>query len=353
MVILRAERISKWFEGAQILREVSFSLAEGEILCLLGPSGSGKTTLLRIIAGLETPDAGQVLWKGKDLASVPPHQRGFGLMFQEYALFPHKNVLENVAFGLRMQGLSPQEVNTRGREVLALVGLAGFAERDVNRLSGGERQRVALARSLAPRPRLLMLDEPLGALDRTLRERLLGELRGILRQVGQTAMYVTHDQEEAFALADRVLIMHDGRIVQAGTPEAVYRHPADEFVARFLGLTNLLPAHLVDPGPPPRAQTPAGRVTVEGELDPKESSLVLLPQTGSLCPTDNSGDNVISGVVRDCAFQGQSYRLGIEVTGGTVLQFDLAVDPEEVPKKGELVCVQVSGATLVDRQHGS
>jgi len=349
MAILRAERISKWFEGTQILCEVSFSLAEAEILCLLGPSGSGKTTLLRIIAGLETPDAGQVLWKGEDLASVPPHQRGFGLMFQEYALFPHKNVLENVAFGLRMQGLSPEEVNARGREMLALVGLAGFAERDVNRLSGGERQRVALARSLAPRPRLLMLDEPLGALDRTLRERLLGELRGILRQVGQTAIYVTHDQEEAFALADRVLIMHQGHIVQAGTPEAVYRRPADEFVARFLGLTNLLPARFVDPGPPARAQTPAGTVTIDGDFDSRESLLVLLPQTGSLCPADNPGDNILSGVVRDCTFQGRSYRLGIEVAGGTVLQFDLAIDPEEVPKAGEHVCVQIGSATVVNR----
>ena len=201
---------------------MSFDVASSEIVCLLGPSGCGKTTLLNIIAGLEQPESGQVLVEGQDIAGTPVHRRGFGLMFQDLALFPHKNVRDNVAFGLRMANLAPQAIDLRVREVLELVGLAGFEQRDVNQLSGGEQQRVALARSLAPRPRLLMLDEPLSSLDRALRERLMNELRDILTRVGQTAIYVTHDQQEAFALADRVVILNAGRVAQIGTPQQVY-----------------------------------------------------------------------------------------------------------------------------------
>ena len=238
--LLQVSHIHKSFDGAPLLRDVSFDVAPSEIVCLLGPSGCGKTTLLNIIAGLEQAESGQVLVEGQDISGVPVHRRGFGLMFQDLALFPHKNVRDNVAFGLRMAGLAPQAIDARVSEVLELVGLAGFEQRDVNQLSGGEQQRVALARSLAPRPRLLMLDEPLSSLDRTLRERLMNELRDILTRVGQTAIYVTHDQQEAFALADRVVILNAGRVAQIGTPQEVYRAPADAFVARFLGLTNLI-----------------------------------------------------------------------------------------------------------------
>ncbi|RME43427.1 MAG: ABC transporter ATP-binding protein, partial [Chloroflexi bacterium] len=241
MPLLEVRDIHISFEGTQVLHGVSFEVEAGEIVCLLGPSGCGKTTLMRVIAGLETADWGQVLLDGQVIDHLPAHRRGFGLMFQEYALFPHKNVYENVVFGLRMAGWGPERARQRVAEVLQLVGLAGFEERDVTGLSGGERQRVALARSLAPEPRLLMLDEPLGALDRILRDRLMVELRHILKNVGLTSLYVTHDQEEAFALADRVLIMQEGRIVQRGTPEEVYRRPAIPFVAQFLGLTNLIP----------------------------------------------------------------------------------------------------------------
>ena len=237
--LLEVSHVYKSFDGAPLLHDVSFSVAAGEVVCLLGPSGCGKTTLLNIIAGLEQSDSGQVLVEAQDISSVPVHRRGFGLMFQDLALFPHKNVRENVAFGLRMAGLAPQAVEARVHEALKLVGLAGFEQRDVNQLSGGEQQRVALAHSLAPRPRLLMLDEPLTSLDRTLRERLMNELRDILTRVGQTAIYVTHDQQEAFALADQVVILNAGRVAQIGAPQEVYCHPADAFVARFLGLTNL------------------------------------------------------------------------------------------------------------------
>lgn len=246
MPSLEVRSLSKTFGPIRAVDDVSFSLDQGEIVALLGPSGSGKSTLLSLIAGLETPDSGDVLWDGESLATVPPHRRGFGLMFQDYALFPHKNVTQNVGFGLQMQGIGRADIAAGVRWALDLVGLAGFEQRDVNTLSGGEQQRVALARSLAPRPRLLMLDEPIGALDRNLRDRLLAELPDLLGRLNQTALYVTHDQEEAFALADRVLILQAGKVVQAGTPSEIHSHPASPFVAEFLGLSDEITVHKLD-----------------------------------------------------------------------------------------------------------
>ena len=218
------------------LDAVALTVADGALVAVLGPSGSGKSTLLRAIAGLEPLTAGRVSWDGDDLARVPPHQRRFGLMFQDYALFPHKDVAGNVAFGLRMQGRSPAEIARRTQEVLALVDLEGFDGRSVTTLSGGEQQRVALARALAPEPRLLMLDEPLGALDRTLRERLTTELEHLLHGIGMTSIYVTHDHAEARAIGDQLVVMRAGKIEQMGTPDQVVAHPANEFVAAFVGV---------------------------------------------------------------------------------------------------------------------
>ncbi len=232
--------LHKSFNNQPLLRGVSLEIARGEIACLLGPSGSGKSTLLRIIAGLEQAESGDVTFENQNLRGVPTHLRGIGLMFQDLALFPHRSVFDNVAFGLRMQSVPRAEIAARVRAMLKLVGLENFGARNVHQLSGGEQQRVALARALAPRPRLLMFDEPLGALDRILREQLQSQVRGILKQIGMTALYVTHDQGEAFAVADRVLIIHDGVIAQSGTPQELYEHPASEFVAQFLGLSNLL-----------------------------------------------------------------------------------------------------------------
>jgi len=214
---------------------VDLDVADGETVCVLGPSGSGKSTLLRAVAGLEPPTAGTVSWAGKDLAGVPPHQRGLGLMFQDHSLFPHRDVLGNVVFGLRMQRQTRAAARARASELLALVGLAGAERRRVGELSGGEQQRVALARALAPAPRLLMLDEPLGSLDRELRDRLVVELRDLFVRIGVTALFVTHDQDEAFAIADRVAVLGDGRLEQVGAAVDVWRRPANEFVARFLG----------------------------------------------------------------------------------------------------------------------
>jgi thiamine transport system ATP-binding protein len=224
------------------LDRVELTVADHEVVCVLGPSGCGKSTLLRVIAGLEPPAAGTVTWDGRDLAPVAPHRRQFGLMFQDHALFPHRDVLGNVAFGVRMHGASRTEVDTRARTALARVGLTGFEHRRVGELSGGEQQRVALARALAPDPRLLMLDEPLGSLDRELRERLAVELRALFVELGVTAIFVTHDQDEAFALADRVVVMRSGRIEQLGAPADVWRRPASEFVARFLGFATVVDA---------------------------------------------------------------------------------------------------------------
>jgi thiamine transport system ATP-binding protein len=214
---------------------VDLDAPTGEVVCVLGPSGGGKSSLLRAIAGLEPPAAGTVAWDGIDLAATPPHRRRFGLMFQDHALFPHRDVAANVAFGLRMQGVSTVDAQTRVRELLELVGLAGFERRAVRDLSGGEQQRVALARALAPDPRLLMLDEPLGALDRVLRERLVTELGAIFARRERTILLVTHDHEEAFALADRVVVLHDGRVEQDAPAVTVWQTPANAFVAEFLG----------------------------------------------------------------------------------------------------------------------
>jgi ABC-type Fe3+/spermidine/putrescine transport system ATPase subunit len=306
--LLQVSHIHKSFDGAPLLRDVSFDVAHREIVCLLGPSGCGKTTLLNIISGLEQAENGQVLVEGQDVSGVPVHRRGFGLMFQDLALFPHKNVRDNVAFGLRMAGLDLQAIDARVSEALELVGLAGFEPRDVNQLSGGEQQRVALARSLAPRPRLLMLDEPLTSLDRALRERLMNELRDILTRVGQTAIYVTHDQQEAFALADRVVILNAGRVAQVGTPQEVYCAPADAFVARFLGLTNLIRGWRSEGGGR-EVKTALGTLAVAdstcGEGD--EVTVLIRPDAANL---DLTGLGDLSGLVVDGVLVERSFRGG-------------------------------------------
>jgi thiamine transport system ATP-binding protein len=222
------------------IKGLDLTIERGEIVCLLGPSGCGKSTLLRVIAGLEPPRSGTVTWDGQDLASLPVHRRGFGLMFQDYALFPHRTVARNVAFGLEMMKQSKTQIAERVEEVLALVGLDGYGDRTIGQLSGGQLQRVALARSIAPSPHLLMFDEPLGSLDRSLRDRLVVELHDILNEIGATSVYVTHDQEEAFALADRVLLLRDGEIEQIGSPEELWSRPRTPFTAHFLGFRNFV-----------------------------------------------------------------------------------------------------------------
>ncbi|MPZ23107.1 MAG: ATP-binding cassette domain-containing protein [Dehalococcoidia bacterium] len=243
---LQIDSLARQFGLTRAVDGFTLAVDEGEIVALLGPSGCGKTTVLRIVAGLDPEYQGAVLFEGRDLRVVPPERRSFGLMFQDLALFPHMDVAGNVSFGMRMQGLPPDDRRQRLSRLLALVGLGGRERSGVFELSGGERQRVALARSLAPEPRLLMLDEPLGALDRNLRDALSVEIRRVLKELGVSALYVTHDQEEALTVADRVVVMNRGRIEQVGQPHELLAHPASEFVARFLGYENLLPAILAD-----------------------------------------------------------------------------------------------------------
>ncbi|MCH2434303.1 MAG: ABC transporter ATP-binding protein [Acidimicrobiales bacterium] len=238
--MLQVTGLSVAFDGVEVLAGIDLEVDEGEIVVLLGPSGCGKSTLLRTIAGLETPTAGRVAWAGLDLTATPPHGRDFGLVFQDHALFPHLDVAGNVSFGLEVAGMPPDQLAHRVERTLELVGLAGFGQRSVDTLSGGEAQRVALARSLAPGPRLLMLDEPLGALDRSLRDRLIGELGTLLRRLGQAAVHVTHDHDEAFALADRIAVLGDGRIQRIGTPAEVWADPGTAYVARCLGHDNII-----------------------------------------------------------------------------------------------------------------
>jgi ABC-type Fe3+/spermidine/putrescine transport system ATPase subunit len=349
MALLTVSGITKSFSGTPVLQDVSFRVDEGDILCLLGPSGCGKTTLLRIVAGLETADAGQVALEGRPLGEIPVHRRGFGLMFQDYALFPHKDLFANVAFGLRMQALSRQQVEARVAEVLNLVGLAGYEGRRVYDLSGGEQQRVALARSLAPGPRLLMLDEPLGSLDRALREELMNELRAILKQVGVTSIYVTHDQQEAFAVADRLILMRQGRVVQQGTPQAVYWRPASSWVARFLGLTNLVHGRVVavETGPSgvslPVVDTPLGQLVLHDAgqiIVGQEVSVLIRPEAARLAAECYDKDDlVVEGIVRECSFRGSHYRLVIGHGADLDLAFELVASASRLPEPGEPVAL--------------
>ncbi|MFI1015682.1 ABC transporter ATP-binding protein [Streptomyces sp. NPDC020965] len=242
MALLALDEVTVRFGARAALDAVALEVAEHEIVCVLGPSGSGKSTLLRVVAGLQGVNSGRVLLAGADQSAVPVHRRGVGLMFQDHQLFPQRDVGGNIDFGLRARGIGRTERERRVGELLELVGLPTARRRAVASLSGGEQQRVALARALAPEPRLLMLDEPLGQLDRGLRERLVVELRGLFGRLGTTVLAVTHDQGEAFALADRVVVMRDGRIAQVGTPLEVWRRPADAFVARFLGFENVVAA---------------------------------------------------------------------------------------------------------------
>lgn len=230
------EQMNKQFDdGSLVLRDINLILPGGTKLSVLGPSGSGKTTLLRLIAGLETPDSGRIFFDGRPMTHCPSHKRNFGLMFQEFALFPHMNVFDNITFGLKMKGMDKPGMVARAREMLLMMDLVGFEKRNIDELSGGERQRVALARALAPRPGLLMLDEPLSSLDRVLRKRLLIDLTDIISTLNITTIFVTHDHEEAFAAGNRVIVMNQGRIEQEGTPDELIHTPQNQWVKDFLG----------------------------------------------------------------------------------------------------------------------
>jgi len=311
--MLRVEGTTVRFGEKIALDDVALEVARGEVLAVLGPSGSGKSTLLRVISGLQRPDAGHVLLGGEDITSAPPHRRGIGLVFQDHALFHHKDVAGNVAFGLRMRGDGSPDVARRVGKLLDLVGLAGFERRSVATLSGGEQQRVALARALAPEPQVLLLDEPLGSLDRRLRDRLLVDLGALFAELHVTAIYVTHDQAEAFALGDRVAVMRAGTVVQSGTADELWARPADEDTARFLGLGNV------------------------------RDGMVTRPEaiTASRVEAGESGD----GVVERARRHGSTVHLTIRLDDGTMLTAALASLAHPAP--GERVSVGIDPAGIV------
>ncbi|MGZ4478012.1 MAG: ABC transporter ATP-binding protein [Nocardioidaceae bacterium] len=286
------------FDRTVAVRDVSLELPAGEVLAVLGPSGCGKSTLLRAVAGLEQPAAGSVVFDGRDLAGVPTHKRGFALMFQDGQLFAHQSVAGNVGYPLRLRGRPRPEVTGRVEELLELVGLPGFGDRSPGTLSGGERQRVALARSLAVDPRLLLLDEPLSALDRGLRERLAADLREILVAAGTTALLVTHDHEEAFAVADRMAVMRAGRVVQAGTLEEVWRAPVDGDVATFLGNATVLTGE-----PAARVLAAGGSTGADGPVALRRSALRCRP------------DGSLRGRVLSARVTPEQVRLTVDVEG--------------------------------------
>jgi ABC-type Fe3+/spermidine/putrescine transport system ATPase subunit len=292
--IVTIERLAKRFGETQAVAGMDLEIGRGELFALLGGSGCGKTTLLRLLAGFETPDAGRILIDGQDMTGVPPHVRPVNMMFQSYALFPHMNVAANVAYGLRREGVPKSEIGTRVAEALALVKLEEFGGRRPAQLSGGQRQRVALARALVKRPKLLLLDEPLAALDRKLREGTRFELVRLQEQLGLTFVIVTHDQEEAMSMASRLAVMDAGRIVQIGTPHELYEHPASRFVADFIGIANIL-----DLG--------------NGQW------LALRPEKIALSSDRPATAQAISGEVMDIAYEGDRSLYRIAVKGGAAM----------------------------------
>ncbi|WP_327353129.1 ABC transporter ATP-binding protein [Streptomyces sp. NBC_01304] len=340
MALLELDQVSVRFGGAgghAALDAVDLDVAEHEIVCVLGPSGSGKSTLLRVVAGLQSIDGGRVRLDGRDQAGVPAHKRGVGLMFQDHQLFPQRDVGGNVAFGLRMHGASKSEQAVRVKELLELVGLPGAGRRAVGSLSGGEQQRVALARALAPQPRLIMLDEPLGQLDRSLRERLVVELRELFGQLGTTVLAVTHDQGEAFALADRVVVMRDGRIAQSGSPLEVWQRPADEFVARFLGFDNVVGASVSGEV----ADTAWGKVPVPAGSRQGAASVLVRPAGVRLVPAKEGLECTVAGRT----FRGTHVAVHLQPAGAPRLEAACAL--RDAPEVGQRVGVAFDAADVV------
>ncbi len=340
MSTVRLQSVSKRFGDVAVVRDVSLDVAEGELVALLGPSGSGKTTLLRLIAGFEQPDGGRVVLGGRDVTAVDPLHRRCGMVFQHYALFPHMSVAENVAYGLAGEKLDRAATAQRVAEALALVDLAGLEQRAVTALSGGQQQRVALARALAPRPAVLLLDEPLSNLDPSLRERTRRELRELIDRIGITTVLVTHEQEEAFALADRVALLMRGLLAQVGTPEDLYLRPASREVATFVGRVSGIDAVVVSAadgrlrvaalGTEFEVSAPAAPVDVGARVE-----VLLRPEAFRL---DAAG--VIEARVLHRRFTGAVDLLVVELAG---VQFEVAVPPERTAV-GDAVRLSVTGA---------
>ena len=323
MALLSLRNLSRTFGSTRAVADVSLDVNQGEFFGLLGPSGCGKTTTLRMIAGLEKPDSGSIIFQNEDITNLSPERRGFGMVFQNYALFPHLNVFENVAFGLRARNKTKAEIDERVNSALELVQLPGYAKRAVDELSGGQQQRVAIARAIAIEPALLLFDEPLSNLDVSLREETRSELRELVTRLGLTAVYVTHDQEEAFALCDRISVMVGGKLMQTGRPRELYDEPSEISVASFLGRNNLIKAMRLS-----SSKTTEGEFkTLEGghtlrlpvkneDLAPlnKPVYLAIRPEHVQLS-TNNDAPNSLAGNIREIVFGGATSTVRVDANG--------------------------------------
>ena len=335
MPFLSLQNISRNFGLTRAVAGVSLEVERGEFFGLLGPSGCGKTTTLRMIAGLEKPDSGSIRFQDADITNLPPERRGFGMVFQNYALFPHLNVFENVAFGLRARHAAKDDMNQRVHSALELVQLPGYEKRAIDELSGGQQQRVAIARAIAIEPALLLFDEPLSNLDVSLREETRSELRELVTRLGLTAVYVTHDQEEAFALCDRIAVMVGGKLMQTGKPRELYEQPADIAVARFLGRNNLIRAMRLS-----SSKTNDGEFkTLDGEhrlLVPVERNelaplnkpvvIAIRPEHVRLSANNDDAPNALRGSVREIVFAGATSTVRVDANG--LLLEALVVQPD-------------------------
>ena len=322
---LQTQQLVKRFDEVAAVDDVSLTINKGEIFALLGSSGCGKSTLLRMLAGFETPTLGSITLAGNDIAAMPPYERPINMMFQSYALFPHLNVWDNIAFGLKREGMAKAQIAERVDAMLRLVQLQDFAKRKPQQLSGGQQQRVALARSLAKKPQLLLLDEPLGALDKKLREQTQFELVNILKSVGVTCVMVTHDQEEAMAMASRIAVMSRGRVLQVGTPKEIYEYPNCRFVADFIGNVNLWEGTLaVDAADRCEVKTAHGVVHVGHGVSGTQHmacAVAIRPEKINVSKSrPNVSNNLFTGTVREIAYFGSYNTFIVEVLGGTTVK---------------------------------
>jgi putative spermidine/putrescine transport system ATP-binding protein len=347
---LRIENLVKAFGTNTVVKGANLSFSKGEFVTLLGPSGCGKTTILRMIAGFERPTSGTILVEGKDISTLPPNQRQIGMVFQAYALFPNMNVEDNVGFGLRIAGMGRDERRVRVEEMLKLIGLGGYGKRFPFELSGGQQQRVALARALAPRPRMLLLDEPLSALDAKIRVSLRQEIRAIQRDLGITTIFVTHDQEEALSISDRIVVMSAGNIEQVGTPFEIYNKPATRFVATFVGQLNTLSARVDDPAR--RTVSIDGQPVVVPSLPANARagdtvSLTMRPEAVQLA-NGTARDIVLDGTVADVSFLGSVIRLRVDLGQGSAVHVDTFNDQRTPPpNRAAPVKVTLAGSDIL------
>jgi putative spermidine/putrescine transport system ATP-binding protein len=349
MSFLVLQNIKKSFGQTQVVKDFDMSIEKGEFVSFLGPSGCGKTTVLRMIAGFETPSDGTIVINGRNQNGLKTSQRNIGMVFQAYALFPNMNVFDNVAFGCKVAGKPKAEIEARVKEMLKLISLEHLADRYPYQMSGGQQQRVALARALAPKPQVLLLDEPLSALDAKIRVSLREEIRQIQRQLGITTVFVTHDQEEALSISDRIVVMNAGRADQIGTPSDIYNRPATRFVASFVGTLNIIEAVVVDPAAN-TVRIGDSVITLRepiGALKGGDTvSIALRPEAGSMSETAK-GDTTLTGKVISSNFLGSVIRTKFDV-GSSHISFDMFNSPDTaLPQPGEIVTLRFMASDLL------